>query len=190
MIEASPELKQRFRTRDHIKTIQDLANQSALRIKTFDVNILSRHDPVHRAARRAASARAQSAHAEGAASDPRRAGEDARGPADHHDDAVGRHPGRRVQGRAEERAAHPRRPFPRQGFPPAVAGAVRISADAIGKHRERWGDPANWPLVMPNLGRSCSSTACSPTGRPSRPRTTRRSASGPASISTSRWASA
>ena len=25
---------------------------------------------------------------------------------------------------------------------------------AIGKHRERWGDPANWPMVMPNLGRS------------------------------------
>jgi phage terminase large subunit-like protein len=26
--------------------------------------------------------------------------------------------------------------------------------EAIGRHRERWGDPANWPMVMPNLGRS------------------------------------
>lgn len=41
MIEASAELKRRFRPRDHIKTIEDLMNGSAMKVKTFDVNILT-----------------------------------------------------------------------------------------------------------------------------------------------------
>jgi hypothetical protein len=41
MIEASPDLKRRFRPRDHIKTIEDLVNHSELKVKTFDVNILT-----------------------------------------------------------------------------------------------------------------------------------------------------
>jgi len=41
MLEASPDLKRWFRTRDHVKTIVDLRNQSELRVKTFDVNILA-----------------------------------------------------------------------------------------------------------------------------------------------------
>lgn len=41
MIEASADLKRRFLTRDHIKTIEDRANGSVLRVKTFDVKILT-----------------------------------------------------------------------------------------------------------------------------------------------------
>jgi phage terminase large subunit-like protein len=41
MIDESPELKRRFRPRDHIKTIEDLLNQSEMKVKTFDVNILT-----------------------------------------------------------------------------------------------------------------------------------------------------
>jgi phage terminase large subunit-like protein len=41
MIEASYDLRRRFRARDHVKTIEDLANHSELKVKTFDVNILS-----------------------------------------------------------------------------------------------------------------------------------------------------
>lgn len=41
MVEANPGLKRRFRVRDHIKTIEDLDTRSELRVKTFDLNILS-----------------------------------------------------------------------------------------------------------------------------------------------------
>lgn len=41
MIEESPDLKRRFRPRDHIKTIEDLANHSEMKVKTFDLNILT-----------------------------------------------------------------------------------------------------------------------------------------------------
>lgn len=41
MIEASEDLKRRFQTRDHIKTIVDLATKSELKVKTFDVKILT-----------------------------------------------------------------------------------------------------------------------------------------------------
>ncbi len=41
MIDASPELKRRFRPRDHIKTIEDLLTKSEAKVKTFDVNILT-----------------------------------------------------------------------------------------------------------------------------------------------------
>ena len=41
MIEDSPELKRRFRPRDHIKTIEDLLTHSEMKVKTFDLNILT-----------------------------------------------------------------------------------------------------------------------------------------------------
>jgi phage terminase large subunit-like protein len=41
MIEESPDLKRRFRPRDHIKTIEDLVNSSEMKVKTFDLNILT-----------------------------------------------------------------------------------------------------------------------------------------------------
>jgi phage terminase large subunit-like protein len=41
MIDASPQLKKRFRPRDHIKTIEDLLTKSEAKVKTFDVNILT-----------------------------------------------------------------------------------------------------------------------------------------------------
>jgi phage terminase large subunit-like protein len=41
MRDASPELRRRFRPRDHIKTIEDLMNGSAMKVKTFDLNILT-----------------------------------------------------------------------------------------------------------------------------------------------------
>ena len=41
MIEASADLKRRFYPRDHVKTIEDLVNHSELRVKTFDVKILT-----------------------------------------------------------------------------------------------------------------------------------------------------
>lgn len=41
MIDLNPDLKKRFRPRDHLKTIEDLFNSSTLKVKTFDLNILT-----------------------------------------------------------------------------------------------------------------------------------------------------
>lgn len=41
MIEASPDLKNRFHTRDHLKTIVDRLTKTELCVKTFDVNVLT-----------------------------------------------------------------------------------------------------------------------------------------------------
>src|SRR4029434_3711644 len=41
MIELSQDLKDRFRTRDHIKAIEDVRTKSEMRVKTFDLNILT-----------------------------------------------------------------------------------------------------------------------------------------------------
>jgi phage terminase large subunit-like protein len=46
MIDADDELKKRFRVRDHIKEIVDLLNRSRLKIKTFDLEILTGPKPV------------------------------------------------------------------------------------------------------------------------------------------------
>lgn len=41
MIEESTDLKRRFRPRDHIKTIEDLVTKSEIKVKTFDLKILT-----------------------------------------------------------------------------------------------------------------------------------------------------
>jgi hypothetical protein len=41
MIDLSPDLQRRFQTKDHEKTIVDRVNKSEMKVKTFDVNILT-----------------------------------------------------------------------------------------------------------------------------------------------------
>lgn len=41
MIEESPDLKRRFRPRDHIKTIEDLVTKSEIMVATFDLRVLT-----------------------------------------------------------------------------------------------------------------------------------------------------
>lgn len=41
MIEESPDLRRRFRPRDHVKTIEDLVTKSEIAVKTFDLKILT-----------------------------------------------------------------------------------------------------------------------------------------------------
>lgn len=41
MIEADPDLKQRFHPRDHLKTIVDLVNGSEMKVRTFDLNVMT-----------------------------------------------------------------------------------------------------------------------------------------------------
>lgn len=46
MIEADPYLSQRFKVADHKKTITDLTNQARLKIKTFDLKVVTGSKPV------------------------------------------------------------------------------------------------------------------------------------------------
>jgi phage terminase large subunit-like protein len=41
MIDLSADLRRRFRPRDHIKTIEDLVTKSEMKVKTFDLKILT-----------------------------------------------------------------------------------------------------------------------------------------------------
>jgi phage terminase large subunit-like protein len=153
MIEASPALKKRFRTRDHIKTIQDLANQSALRIKTFDVNILSGTilfiallDELHLLGKNPHTPKVLRQIRGGLEKTPEgllvittTQSDDI--PTGAFKDELNN--ARRIRdGHFRGKVSRPLLPVLYE-FP-----------DAIGKHRERWGDPANWAMVMPNLGRS------------------------------------
>ncbi len=56
MIEADPEgyLQKRFHVREHLKTIEDRNNGATLKIKTFDMRVMTGTKPVARARRRAA----------------------------------------------------------------------------------------------------------------------------------------
>jgi len=153
MVEASPALKKRFRTRDHIKTIQDLANQSALRIKTFDVNILSGTilfiallDELHLLGKNPHTPKVLRQIRGGLEKTPE-------GllviTTTQSDDIPSGAFKDELQNARRIRDGHFRGKVSRSLLP-----VLYEFPEAIGKNRERWGDPANWSMVMPNLGRS------------------------------------
>ncbi|MEP9389642.1 terminase TerL endonuclease subunit [Mesorhizobium sp. KR9-304] len=153
MIEADEELKKRFVPREHRKEIDDLLNNSVMRVRTFDVNILTGAMPV--------VVLLDELHLLGK---------------NHHASKVIR----QIRGGLEKNAEGFLMIITTQSDEPP-AGAFRdelIAArkirdgkfrgqkirstlpvlyefpDAIGRDPARWQDPANWPIVMPNLGRS------------------------------------
>ena len=153
MVEASSALKKRFRTRDHIKTIQDLANQSALRIKTFDVNVLSGTilfiallDELHLLGKNPHTPKVLRQIRGGLEKTPE-------GllviTTTQSDDIPSGSFKDELQNARRIRDGHFRGKVSR-----ALLPILYEFPEAIGKHRERWGDPANWAMVMPNLGRS------------------------------------
>jgi phage terminase large subunit-like protein len=153
MIEASQVLKERFQTRDHIKTIQDRANHSTLKIKSFDVNLLSGTilfiallDELHLLGRNPHTPKVLRQIRGGLEKTPEglliittTQSDDI--PSGAFKDELTN--ARRIRdGHFRGKVSRPLLPVLYE-FPPAIA-----------HHRERWGDPANWPMVMPNLGRS------------------------------------
>jgi phage terminase large subunit-like protein len=153
MIEASPDLKRWFRTRDHVKTIVDLRNQSELRVKTFDVNIL--------AGTILFIALLDELHLLGSNPHTQKVLRQIRGGLEktpeglliitttQSDDIPA--------GAFKDELTNARRV--RDGFFRGKVSRPLLPVlyefpDEIARHRERWGDPSNWPMVMPNLGRS------------------------------------
>ena len=153
MIEISRDLKRRFRTRDHVKTIEDLVTHSELKVKTFDVNILTGTiliialvDELHLLGRNPHTTKVL----------------------------------RQIRGGLEKTpeglliiTTTQSDDIPAGAFKDELLMARRIRAgefrgktirstlpilyefpDKIGRDQAQWSDTKNWPLVMPNLGRS------------------------------------
>ena len=153
MIEASPELKRRFRTRDHIKTIYDLDNRSELKVKTFDVNILSgtililalldeihllgRNPHTHKVLRQIRGGLEKTP--EGLLIITTTQSDDV--PAGAFRDELLM--ARKVRDGAFRGKVH--RPL----LPLLSEFPTEIARDPV-----QWQNPDNWPMVMPNLGRS------------------------------------
>lgn len=153
MVEASPELKRWFRTRDHVKTIADLRNHSELRVKTFDVNILAGSilfivllDELHLLGLNPHTPKVLRQIRGGLEKTPE-------GllviTTTQSDDIPSGAFKDELQNARRIRDGHFRGKVSRPLLP-----VLYEFPEAIAKHRERWGDPANWPMVMPNLGRS------------------------------------
>jgi phage terminase large subunit-like protein len=153
MIEASADLKRRFRTRDHVKTIEDLLNQSEMKVKTFDLNILTGSiltlvllDELHLLGRNPHTTKVLRQIRGGLDKTPEglllittTQSDDI--PAGAFKDEL--HMARKIRD-GEFRGKIIRSMLPvLYEFPPEIA-----------KDQAKWEDPQNWPMVMPNLGRS------------------------------------
>jgi phage terminase large subunit-like protein len=153
MIELSPDLKRRFRTRDHVKTIVDLVNKSEMKVKTFDLNILTGSilifvllDELHLLGRNAHTTKVLRQIRGGLDKTPEglllmttTQSDDV--PAGAFRDELmmarkirdGRFRGRTIR---------------------AMLPVLHEFPEDIAKDPAKWQDPANWPMVLPNLGRS------------------------------------
>lgn len=153
MIDESTDLKKRFRPRDHIKTIEDLSNKSEMKVKTFDLNILTGSilifamlDELHLLGKNQHTAKVLrqirgglNKTAEGlllittTQSDEIPAGAFSRELLTARMMRDGKFKGQNVRSML---------PILYE-FPPLIA-----------RNQALWEDPANWPMVMPNLGKS------------------------------------
>ena len=153
MIDESPELKRRFLPRDHLKTIVDLYNKSEMKVKTFDVQILTGSilifvllDELHLLGRSAHTTKVLRQIRGGLEKTPE--GQLLITTTQSDEKPTGAF-------RDELR-------FARQVRDGLMRGKVHRSTlpilyefpDEIARDAEQWQDAANWPMVMPNLGRS------------------------------------
>jgi phage terminase large subunit-like protein len=153
MIEESPDLKRRFRPRDHIKTIEDLLTHSEMKVKTFDLNILTGSilifallDELHLLGRSQHTTRVLRQIRGGLDKTPEglllittTQSDDV--PAGAFKEELGM--ARRIRdGEFRGKTIRPMLPVLYE-FPEEIA-----------RDREQWSNPENWPMVQPNLGRS------------------------------------
>lgn len=153
MIELSPAMKSRFQTRDHVKTIVDRVNKSEMKVKTFDLNILTGAilifamlDELHLLGRNTHTTKVLRQIRGGLDKTPEglflnttTQSDDI--PAGAFKDEL--HMCRRIRdGKYRGKIIRSMLPVLYE-FPEDIA-----------KDQAQWEDPATWPMVMPNLGRS------------------------------------
>lgn len=153
MIEESADLRRRFRPRPHVKTIEDLVNGSELKVKTFDANILTGSILFF--------AHLDEIHLLGKVPYAGRVIRQIRGGIDktpegkflitttESDDI----PGGVFKEELHNARKHRDGAFRGKDARPTLSMMFEFPMD-IAKDPARWRDPANWPMVQPNLGRS------------------------------------
>lgn len=153
MVESSRDLKRRFRTRDHVKTIEDLVTHSELRVKTFDVSILTGSililalvDELHLLGRNPHTTKVLRQIRGGLEKTPE--GMLLITTTQSDDIPAGAFRDELMMARkirdGKFRGKNIRSMLPLiYELPPEIA-----------KEQARWQDPTCWPMVMPNLGRS------------------------------------
>ncbi|WP_338062604.1 terminase TerL endonuclease subunit [Bradyrhizobium elkanii] len=163
MIEVSPELKRRFRPRDHLKTIEDLVTKAEMKVKTFDTNVLT-------GAMSLIFVLVDELHVLGRSAHTSKVLRQIRGGLDKTQEgllmitttqsdevpagafkAELKYARNVRDGKYRGKIIRPMLPVLYE-FPPEIAGLTREERQR--GEVERWKDPANWPMVMPNLGRS------------------------------------
>lgn len=149
MIGLDPELRKRFKRREHKKEIEDLDLRAKLKIKTFDLNILTGPRPagafideLHLLGRKPDTARILRQLRGGKQSVPE--GFIVIATTQSDEIPAGAFRDELIAARAirDGRRAGTMLPILYE-FPAAIA-----------EDRAQWSDPANWPMVMPNLGKS------------------------------------
>lgn len=153
MIDASRDLQRRFKPHEHRKTIEDLVNKSELRVKTFDVNILTGSililalvDELHLLGRNVHTTKVMRQIRGGLEKTPEgllliTTTQSDEAPVGAFKDEL------KFARRMRDGAFRGREV--RQMLP-----VLYEFPDEIARDREQWADPENWGLVMPNLGRS------------------------------------
>ena len=153
MIDLSRDLKRRFRPRDHVKTIEDLQNGTQLRVKTFDVSILTGTilimalvDELHLLGRNAHTTKVMRQIRGGLEKTPEglliiTTTQSDEAPVGAFKDEL-KFARKMRDGAFRGRSVRQMLPILYE-FPPDIA-----------TDRAKWADPHHWGLVMPNLGRS------------------------------------
>jgi len=149
MIGLDPELTKRFKRREHLKQIEDLSTGAKLKIRTFDLNILTGPRP--------AGVFVDEMHLLGKKSDTPKILRQLRGGRQSYPEGflvicTTQSDDRPVGAFHEElMAARAIRDGTRRGVTLPV---LYEFPQAIAQDQDKWSDPANWPMVLPNLGRS------------------------------------
>jgi len=153
MIEESSDLKRRFRPRDHIKTIEDLVNHSEMKVKTFDLNILTGSilifahlDEVHLLGRTPYAGKVIRQIRGGIDKTPE--GKFLITTTQSDDIPAGA-----FKDELHNARKHRDGEFSGKDVRPTLAVMYEFPAD-IAKDPAKWKDPAFWPMVQPNLNRS------------------------------------
>lgn len=155
MIEASSDLKRRFLPRDHLKTIVDLRpdNQSELKVRTFDVNILTGSILI--------AAMVDELHLLGRNRHTQKVLRQIRGGLEKTPEGVllitTTQSDDIPAGAFQEELINARKirngDFRGKVHRPLLPVLYEFPAD-IARDKDKWQNPENWGLVMPNLGRS------------------------------------
>jgi phage terminase large subunit-like protein len=149
MIEADEELTKRFHVRDHIKTIKDRLNGAKLKIKTFHLNILTGPKP--------AGVMLDELHLLGKDPNASKVIRQLRGGRQANPEGfliITTTQSDEVPAGAFKEELQTARAVRDGRMKAKILPLLYEFPDDIAKDEARWGDSANWPMVMPNLGRS------------------------------------